>query len=88
MKPPTLDAWAGWWRDLLLVKTGCTADIISIDFMSGLAEMAGTYSLIQIKSGIQNILEAGEQLKLNANPRLVVEALMLNLPSLRSGVRV
>ncbi len=75
-----LDSWAGWWRDILLAKTGCRGDIISIDFLSGLDEMAGTYSLAQIKLSIESILEAGEQLKLNANPRLVVEALMLNLP--------
>jgi DNA polymerase III subunit delta' len=75
-----LDSWAGWWRDILLAKTGCRGDIISIDCLSGLDEMAGTYSLAQIKQSIECILEAGEQLKLNANSRLVAEALMLNLP--------
>jgi DNA polymerase-3 subunit delta' len=76
----TLDTWAGWWRDILLVKTGCHSDIVSIDYWPGLAEMAGAYSLVQIKAAIQSILEAGEQLKLNANSRLVMEALMLKIP--------
>ena len=76
----TLDTWAGWWRDLLLVKTGRNGDIVSIDFMPAVVEMAGTYSLAQIKDVIKYILEAGEQLKLNANPRLVLESLMLNFP--------
>jgi DNA polymerase III subunit delta' len=76
----TLDTWLSWWRDLLLAKTNCAGDIINIDFMSDLATMARTYSLAQIKSVIQNILEAEEQLKLNANSRLVLESLMLNLP--------
>ena len=75
-----MDTWAGWWRDILLVKTGCHSDIVSIDYWPGLAEMAGAYSLVQIKAAIQSILEAGEQLKLNANSRLVMEALMLNIP--------
>ena len=77
----TLDTWVGWWRDLLLVKTGCYGDIISIDFLPDLVGMARAYNLDQIKTVIQTILEASDQLKLNANPRLVMEALMLNLPS-------
>jgi DNA polymerase-3 subunit delta' len=76
----TLDTWAGWWRDVLLAKTGCSADIISIDFEPSLAEMAGTYTLPQITCAIHYILEAGQQLKQNANSRLVLEALMLNIP--------
>jgi DNA polymerase III subunit delta' len=76
----TLDTWTGWWRDLLLVKIGCHSDIVSLDYLPALAEMAGAFSLVQIKSTIQNISAAGEQLKLNANSRLVMEALMLNIP--------
>jgi DNA polymerase III subunit delta' len=75
-----LDIWTGWWRDVLLVKAGCADDIVSIDLMSALSEMARVYSLDQIRITIQNILEAGEQLKLNANARLVLEALMLKIP--------
>ncbi len=76
----TLDTWAGWWRDVLLAKTGCRAAIVSIDFESALAEMAGVYSLVQITSIIHYLMEAGQQLKQNANSRLVLEALMLNIP--------
>jgi DNA polymerase-3 subunit delta' len=76
----TLDTWAGWWRDVLLAKTGCNDYIISLDFEPSLAEMAGSYSLVQIKDVIKSILEAVKQLKQNANSRLVLEALMLNIP--------
>ena len=76
----TLAAWSGWWRDVLLVKTGCNRDIINIDNLSGLAEMAGAYSLEQIRAAIRSISEAEEQLRQNANARLTLEALMLNLP--------
>jgi DNA polymerase III subunit delta' len=75
-----LDAWSGWWRDILLVKTGCRGDIVSIDYLSALVEMAGAYSLAQIKSTLRSIAEAGEQLNLNANSRLVLDNLMLNIP--------
>jgi DNA polymerase-3 subunit delta' len=76
----TLDTWASWWRDVLLVKIGCDSDIISIDCKPALVEMAGVYNLAQIKESIEKIVEAREQLKLNANARLVLEALMLDLP--------
>jgi DNA polymerase-3 subunit delta' len=76
----TLDTWTGWWRDILLVKTGCRDNIVSIDYISDLDEMAGAYSLVQIKPVTQSIRLAVEPLKLNANSRLVMEALMLNLP--------
>ncbi len=47
--------------------------------------MAGALGLAEIKAAIQSIREAGEQLKLNANSRLVLEALMLNLPRSDAG---
>jgi DNA polymerase-3 subunit delta' len=75
-----LDSWAGWWRDILLVKTGCPGDIVSIDYLSSLSEMARVYRLAQIISIIESIMKAGEQLNLNANARLVLETLMLNIP--------
>jgi len=78
----TLDTWAGWWRDILLAKTGCHSDIISLDFESALAAMARTYTLVQINAIIKYIMEAGAQLKQNANSRLVLETLMLNIPRL------
>ena len=76
----TLDFWIEWWRDLLLVKAGCTALITNIDFEDTLVEQAGTYSLAEIKSVIDSLQAAGEQLGQNANPRLVLEVLMLSLP--------
>jgi DNA polymerase-3 subunit delta' len=76
----TLDTWASWWRDILLVKAGCNNDISNIDRLPDLAKVAGDFGLSQIKGAIQSILEAGKQLRLNANSRLVMEALMLNLP--------
>ncbi len=76
-----LDAWICWWRDLLLAKTDCHRDIVNIDYLPALSEMAGHYSLVQIKSAIVNLRDAALQLKMNANSRLVLESLMLNLPA-------
>jgi len=75
-----LDLWLDWWRDLLLVKVGCSDTVTNIDRLATLTEMAGGYSLAQIRAFIDSIRVAGEQLRLNANPQLVLEVLMLSIP--------
>ncbi len=76
----TLDLWLDYWRDLLLVKVGRSDIITNIDRLATLVDMAEDYSLAQIKSVINSIQSAGEQLKQNANQRLVLEGLMLDIP--------
>ena len=82
-----LDLWLNWWRDLLLVKTGCGDIITNIDYLATLIEMAECYRLNQIKAFIDSIRAAGKQLRQNANPRLALEVLMLDMPGkeTRSG---
>ncbi len=80
-----LDLWLEWWRDLLLVKVNCIDTIINIDLKATLIDMAKRYRLAEIKAIINSIQAAGEQLKQNANPRLVLEMLMLGIPK-REGV--
>ncbi len=76
-----LDLWLDFWRDLLLVKVGCQELITNLDRLATLIEMTRHYSAVQIKAFIESIREAKEQLGLNANPRLVLEVLMLNMPA-------
>jgi DNA polymerase-3 subunit delta' len=80
-----LDLWLDWWRDLLLVKLGSGDTITNADHEAELVEMGRGYSLPQIRAFIDSIQAAGEQLGQNANPRLVLEVLMLSIPG-RSAV--
>jgi DNA polymerase-3 subunit delta' len=75
-----LDLWLESWRDLLLINIGCGEMITNIDRSEALAKMSGGYNIFQIKAFINSILAAEEQLGLNANPRLTLEALMLGIP--------
>jgi len=75
-----LDFWQEWWRDLLLVKVGLSEAITNIDRVTTIVDWARGYSLAQIKNFVNSIQAAGEQLRQNANPRLVLEVLMLNMP--------
>ncbi len=75
-----LALWLDFWRDLLLVKLGCRDAVTNIDQETTLVDMARGYSLAEIRTVISSIQAAGEQLKQNANSRLVLEVLMLNIP--------
>ena len=75
-----LDLLLNWWHDLLLVKADCEKDIKNIDFQSELEKMADGYRLSQIRTFIDRIQSAKEQLRLNTNQQLVMEVLMLNIP--------
>jgi DNA polymerase-3 subunit delta' len=80
-----LDLWLDWWRDLLLVKLGSSDAITNIDHEAELVEMGRGYKLSQIRDFLGSIQAAGEQLEQNANPRLVLEVLMLSIPGRSAG---
>ncbi len=75
-----LSLWLDWWRDLLLVKVGSSDNITNIDRLDVFSDKARGYSLAQIRAFVHSIRAAGEQLRQNANPRLVLEVLMLGIP--------
>ena len=75
-----LDLWQDWWRDLLLVKAGLSEAITNVDMSTTIVDWSRGYSMAQIKNFINSIQAAGEQLRQNANPRLVLDVLMLNMP--------
>ncbi len=83
-----LNLWLGWWRDLLLVKLGDSDDITSVDRLAILNDMARGYDVAQIRAFIDSLRAAGVQLRQNANPRLVLEVLMLDMPESGRGNEV
>jgi DNA polymerase-3 subunit delta' len=81
-----LGLWLDWWRDLLLVKLGADDAVTNIDQRPKLVELAQGYNLAEIRAFIGGIQQAAEQLEKNANPRLVLEVLMLSIPERRAAV--
>jgi DNA polymerase-3 subunit delta' len=75
-----LSLWLDWWHDLLLVKGGGGRFITNIDRESILVRQAKNYSFKQINEFIHNLQTVGIQLGQNANPRLALEVLLLNMP--------
>jgi len=80
-----LDLWLDYWRDLMLVKVGCGDIVTNVDRLDGILEMAAGYRLARIRAFIESIRAAAEQLRQNANPRLVLEVLMLDIPVKEGG---
>lgn len=75
-----LSLWVGWWRDLLLIKGGCGGFTTNIEQEATLYSEAESYSLKAVKAFIESLQRAMEELDYNANPRLVLEVLMLSMP--------
>jgi len=75
-----LDLWLEYWHDLLLVKNRLRDAVANVDRRPTLEAMARGYRLAQVKAFIDGIRGAAEQLKLNANARLVFEVLMMDMP--------
>ena len=74
--------WLGWWRDVLLVESGCPELATNLDRQTELERAARSVSVGQAYSAIRSVEEALVQLSQNANPRLALEVLMMRMPKL------
>jgi len=76
-----LNLWIDLWRDLMLIKAGFAESIINIDIEERLGRIAEENDLYDIRYFIKNIQQAMQNLRRNANPRLVLEVLMMDIPA-------
>ena len=74
-----LALWLRWWRDLLLVKEGADEYLHNADHADVLRAHAETLTTAQIAAFIRRLLSTITALDANANPRLALETLMLNV---------
>lgn len=79
-----LRLWVGWWRDILLMRSGGKDLITNVDYLPVLASEAEGYTSEQIASFLGAIVATSRYLEQNVNPRLALEALLLALPA-RAG---
>ena len=74
-----LALWLRWWRDLLLIKEGVEEYLHNADQADVLRAHAETLTIAQIAAFIRRLLTTMAALDANANPRLALETLMLNV---------
>ncbi len=80
--PQLLDEWLRWWRDVLIAQNGQDADarVTNVDQLANLLAHAHKYSPGQVHHSLKAIRAAQKHLDQNANARLTLEVLMLDLP--------
>jgi len=76
----TLDLWIGWWRDVLLVGSGADAPLTNVDRERGVRDYARRFDEQAIVTVIRALRSALFKLQRNANKRLTLEVMMLDLP--------
>jgi len=76
----TLELWIGWWRDVLLLAAETDAPLTNVDRRSTLRDHAHRFEVEGSAAVVQALRSAADRLKRNANPRLTLEVLMLDLP--------
>jgi DNA polymerase-3 subunit delta' len=78
-----IDLWRTWWRDVLLARSGSTADLINIDRAVQIQELAQHIDLNQARSAADACGRALWQMDRNVTARLVMEVLLLDFPVVR-----
>lgn len=72
--------WLRWWRDLLLIKEAAEEYVHNADCLTPLRLQAGRLTTAQVAAFIRRLNGVLAALDGNANARLALENLMLNLP--------
>ena len=75
-----LEAWRDWWRDVLLVQASAEDGTANVDRLAELRQDAARYGRDGVAAFVRAVGEAGLNLQENAQPRLVLETLLLGAP--------
>jgi len=76
----TLKLWQTWWRDVMLLACQSGAMLTHSDRMDSLRDHASRFGVEAAQSAASDIAQTLWQLDHNANVRLALEVLMLDLP--------
>ncbi|MCH7836821.1 MAG: DNA polymerase III subunit delta' [Chloroflexi bacterium] len=76
-----LEAWRDWWRDVLLVQAGAEDGVANVDRLAELREDGARLRRDGVAAFVRAVGEAGRYLGENAQPRLVLETLLLGAPA-------
>ncbi|MFQ5408394.1 MAG: DNA polymerase III subunit delta' [Anaerolineales bacterium] len=79
-----LETWQGWWRDVYLTGSGAASPIANVDFASEIQAVAGRVEPAAAANVVNAIRGTLSALARNANARLALEVLLLQLPFLAS----
>lgn len=81
----TLDLWIGWWRDVILMAADADVPLASVDRQGQLRDHARRFGVERSAAVLKSLRSAVEKLDRNANTRLTLEIVMLDLPWTKAG---
>jgi DNA polymerase-3 subunit delta' len=76
----TLLLWQRWWRDVLVVAAGVPDAITWVNRQADVTRVARGTGVVPAAAFVRRLVLAVRQLRENANPQLVFEQLILQLP--------
>jgi DNA polymerase-3 subunit delta' len=78
----TLVMWQSWWRDVMILASGANNSAISnIDYHNEIQKVASQVDVAKAATTISAIRNTLEALRKNANAKLALEVLMLQIPT-------
>ncbi len=77
-----IDLWMTWWRDVLLVQSGCPDTCCNIDQTVVLQRQAEAVSSKTVRDYLRTLQRIETYLHHTVNTRLALEVLLLKLPSI------
>jgi hypothetical protein len=78
--PEVLDVLTSWWRDVLILSSGSKTPIANIDRHTQLAQWSARYGIGTARQALESIRDTVWRLAHNANVRLALEVLALDMP--------
>jgi len=77
-----LSAWLSVWRDILLAAAGVDEGWVNVDMREKVTKWAGRLGLNTSRVMVSQLEEATGSLDANVNPRLLLETLLLDWPTI------
>ena len=78
----SLEIWASWWRDVLLLTSHSPVSLTNLDRQTELLQAANLCDVTIAHAALSALQTVVDQLLHNANTRLSLEVLLLDLPRL------
>lgn len=81
--PEILDMWQSFWRDALLQSQGLGQHIVNVDQMTAYDELVTQSTTQDILAALRAVRRAQESIGRNANKRITLDVMFLNMPYVR-----
>jgi DNA polymerase III subunit delta' len=82
-----IDLWTTWWRDVLLVQSGCADHCCNIDQSTVLQQQADRLSQLTVCDYLRTLQRIERYLQHTINTRLALEVLLLQLPTVTADAK-